>query len=74
MPHPKKRKTKAGTNRRRSHHALIALNLTICKKCGKTIMPHKACAGCGYYNEREIIDVHKKLSSKDKKKIKKTKK
>lgn len=71
MPHPKKRKTKAGTNRRRSHHALKSIKFTICKKCGKTIMPHKACPGCGYYNGREVVDVFKKLNNKEKKKAKK---
>lgn len=74
MPHPKKRKTKAGTNQRRSHHALSALNLTTCRKCGKTILPHKTCPGCGYYKGKEVIDVNKKLSNKEKSKVKKASK
>ena len=66
MPHPKKRTTQSAKNQRRSHHALKKINLVKCGKCGKLIKPHHACPGCGYYNNREVIDITKNLSRKEK--------
>jgi len=71
MPHPKKRTTKSAKNQRRSHHALKKVNLIKCGKCGKSIKPHHACSNCGYYNGKEVIDVMKKLSKKERIKTKK---
>ncbi len=75
MPHPKKRKTKSGTRQRRSHSALEKINLAKCRKCGKLIRPHSICPACGYYGNKEMIDVLEELSDKKKKdeKEKKTK-
>jgi len=39
-----------------------------CKKCGTEILPHTLCLNCGTYNGREIIDVLKKLTKKERKK------
>lgn len=66
MPHPKKRTTQSAKNQRRSHHALKKISLVKCGKCGKPIKPHHACSSCGYYNSREVIDITKNLSKKEK--------
>ena len=71
MPHPKKRTTQSAKNQRRSHHALKKINLTKCGKCGKPIKPHHACSSCGYYKNKEVIDVTKNLSKKEKVGVKK---
>lgn len=42
--------------------------LAVCPKCGKEIMPHRACAFCGYYKGREIVNVLAKLDRKERKK------
>ncbi len=73
MPHPKKKTTKAARNQRRSHHALKEVTLTTCKKCNKPIKPHHACASCGYYKGKEVLNVTKKLPKKERIKIKKKK-
>jgi len=39
-----------------------------CKKCGEEILPHTLCLNCGNYNGREVIDVLKKLTKKERKK------
>ena len=65
---PKKRKSKSATRQRRSHHALKATNVAVCRKCGKPVKPHHACLNCGYYNGREEIDVMKKLSKAERRK------
>lgn len=69
----KQKRTKAARNQRRSHHALKLIKSTKCEKCGKTIRPHRACSGCGYYKGNAVIDVMKKLSPKEKKKAVKAK-
>ena len=66
MPHPKKRTTQSAKNQRRSHHTLKKINLTKCGKCGKSIKPHHACSACGYYKNKEVINVTKNLSKKEK--------
>lgn len=42
--------------------------LTKCQKCGKPVPGHTVCYVCGYYKKREVLDVLKKLTKKDRKK------
>ena len=39
-----------------------------CSKCGKMKRSHAVCQNCGYYKGREVIDVLKDLTKKEKKK------
>lgn len=50
------RLNRSKTGRRRSHHALAAKRAITCA-CGTLRAPHRACAGCGKYNGKVIIDV-----------------
>ncbi len=43
-------------------------SLGVCPKCGKPVLSHTVCPNCGYYNNRQVIDVLKKLTKKEKKK------
>ncbi len=38
-----------------------------CPKCGKATLPHRACANCGSYKGRQVIDVLKKLNKIERK-------
>lgn len=67
MPVPKQRHTKSRRNRRRSHLAMKKKNLSTCPKCGEPILSHRYCANCGYYKNREVVDVLAKLEKKQKK-------
>lgn len=67
MPVPKKHHTKTRTRKRRSHHALKIVKLLSCQKCGKSIIPHRACPYCGFYQGREVVNVLAKLDKKEKK-------
>ncbi len=49
------------------HLFLKAAFLTKCPKCGKPAPPHSVCPNCGFYKGREVIDVMKKLTRKEKK-------
>jgi large subunit ribosomal protein L32 len=50
------RRNRSQTAKRRSHHALRATGVQKCE-CGALRLPHRACAECGKYNGRVIIDV-----------------
>lgn len=54
------RHTRAHTKNRRSHHALKAPTLAVCKNCGANHRPHHMCLECGFYNGRQVIDLAKK--------------
>lgn len=62
------RHTKSQRNRVRSHHALKAKVYGACSHCKKPIMPHVICKNCGYYKDRQVIDVLAKLDKKERKK------
>jgi len=59
---PGHRRTSSHKRRRASHFALKAANLTKCPNCQYPIMTHRACANCGYYKGRKVLEV--KLKSK----------
>ena len=68
MAVPKQRHTKSRRDRRRVHLRLTLPQLVTCPKCGKLKLPHTACSYCGYYKDRKIIDVLKKVGKKERKK------
>lgn len=51
------RHTRSHTANRRSHHALKAPNLALCKGCGAMHRPHHMCLECGFYKGRVVIDL-----------------
>ncbi len=67
MTAPKSRGTKSKRDKRRLHIRLKKPNLVKCKKCGKSILPHTVCSFCGYYKDKQIINVLEK-EEKDKEK------
>ena len=67
MAVPKQRHTKSRRNKRRAQIFLKAPIFAKCPKCAKPVLSHIVCKNCGYYKGREIIDVLKKLTKKEKK-------
>lgn len=61
------RHTGSHTGNRRSHDALKKASLSACQKCGEQKLSHAVCPNCGTYNERQVVDVLKKLTKKEKK-------
>lgn len=59
---PGHRRTSSHKRRRASQHGLTAVNPAICPKCGKTTRPHRACAFCGTYRGRQVINVDKRTN------------
>lgn len=74
MAVPKQRKTKSRRNQRRMHQHLETPSLVSCRKCGKPKRSHATCDYCGYYRDREVIDVLKDMGQKEKKKRQKEEK
>jgi len=64
---PKQRKTKSRQANRRMHLFIKRRFLISCPKCAKPALPHTVCHNCGYYKGRQVIDVMKKLTKKEKK-------
>lgn len=61
------RATRSHRNNRRSHHALDAVRVSKCGKCGAPHQSHHVCMGCGTYNGRVVIDLAAKVAAKAKK-------
>ena len=68
MAVPKRRKTSSRRDQRRMHLFLKTPALIYCPKCKKPAKPHTVCLNCGYYKEKEIIDVLGRLTKKERKK------
>ena len=59
------RHTRAHTKNRRSHHALKAATLAVCKNCGSEHRPHHMCLDCGFYKGRQVIDLAAKKAKRN---------
>ncbi|MCB1054037.1 MAG: 50S ribosomal protein L32 [Acidobacteria bacterium] len=57
MPNPKRRHSKARRDKRRAHDALDRPASSTCPNCGEVKVPHRACRHCGYYKDREVVEV-----------------
>ncbi len=58
MPVPKQRKGRMSTRIRRSANDHIDTPArSVCPKCGEVKLPHRVCTNCGYYKDREVLDV-----------------
>lgn len=58
MAVPKRKTSKARKNKRRSNvWRMDAPVLVRCPRCGEYKRPHRVCASCGYYNDREVIKI-----------------
>ncbi|HEX9663583.1 MAG TPA: 50S ribosomal protein L32 [Candidatus Binatia bacterium] len=55
MPVPKRRTSKRVKNQRRSHDAIAKPQWSTCANCGETVLPHRACAHCGFYRGRAVV-------------------
>ncbi len=67
------RHTRSQRGNTRSHHALVASTLTLCKECGSPKLPHSVCKVCGKYKGKQVLDVHAKITKKEDKKKEKSK-
>ncbi|MHB8927039.1 MAG: 50S ribosomal protein L32 [Bacillota bacterium] len=57
MAQPKRKTSHARQAKRRANWKLTAPGLVECPQCHKPKLPHRVCPHCGYYHEREVIEV-----------------
>jgi len=57
MPNPKRRHSKRRTSTRRSHDGLTTTGTSECPNCHERKLPHHACAKCGTYKGRDVLEV-----------------
>lgn len=57
MPVPKEKKSRSKRDMRRAWHDRIKNipNSVACPRCSELKRPHRVCAHCGYYRDREIF-------------------
>ena len=67
MALPGHRRTSSHKRLRASHFALAKKTAAKCGKCGKAVRPHRACAFCGTYKGREVVNVVKRTKRSTKK-------
>ena len=60
---PSKRRTKTSKKDRASHFALKSQDLNNCPQCGKPVQSHRACAKCGTYKGRVVVEVKTKTKT-----------
>ena len=57
MAVPKKKTSPSKRGLRRSHWRLTAPTPSRCSHCGAPVRPHRVCARCGHYGDREVVVV-----------------
>ncbi|MEW8972787.1 MAG: 50S ribosomal protein L32 [Tissierellaceae bacterium] len=58
MAVPKRKTSKARRDRRRaSSYRLNRATVSECPQCHEPKLPHRVCRSCGYYRNREVIEV-----------------
>ena len=58
MAVPKKKKSKMKSRHQRAAAwRLDAPARSTCNRCGATKVPHTVCGACGWYNDRQAVDV-----------------
>lgn len=58
MAVPKRKTSKSKKNKRRaSAYKLPKVTISECPQCHEPKLPHRVCRACGYYKDREAIDV-----------------
>ncbi|MFQ5672185.1 MAG: 50S ribosomal protein L32 [Nitrospinales bacterium] len=57
MAVPKKKRSKSKQGHTRSHQALSVPSYGECPQCHETKRPHHVCPHCGYYKDKEVLQV-----------------
>jgi len=55
---PKRKKSRSRTRHRKAQWLRTPLPpMASCKRCKSPVQPHTVCAVCGYYKDRQVIQV-----------------
>ena len=59
MAVPARRTSKTAKRMRRANFNLKITGLVKCANCGATIVSHRVCPSCGYYDGKEVVESKK---------------
>ena len=54
---PFRKVSKTRGRKRRTHYTVSANATVVCPKCGEAVRPHRACKACGYYGDKNVLNV-----------------
>ena len=58
MAQPKKKKSYARTHTRKSANMKLPVRSRAnCSQCGAERLPHRICPQCGWYKDRQVVEV-----------------
>ncbi|MBP7088504.1 MAG: 50S ribosomal protein L32 [Candidatus Omnitrophica bacterium] len=57
MAHPKRKHSCSRSRKRRTHQKCSFPLLVECKQCKRKKPAHMICPFCGYYQDREVIEI-----------------
>lgn len=66
MAHPKRKHSKARGRKRRTHQKANMPLLVECKECRRPKPAHMVCPFCGYYKNKEVVEIKVKETKKRK--------
>lgn len=64
MALPMRKHCRARRDKSRMHWRLTLPGLSKCPQCGKPVLPHRVCLGCGYYRGRQVLVIAAKAPKK----------
>lgn len=65
MAVPRNRMSNARRKSKQAHSAKVKKNPVSCTSCGALIIPHVACKACGWYNNREVVQVKERAGESE---------
>jgi large subunit ribosomal protein L32 len=54
---PKRKKSRARTNHRKSQWKGTLPTYSTCPQCHQPKLPHRVCPNCGYYRGRQAVEI-----------------
>ena len=60
MAHPKRKHSRSRGRKRRTHQTVSSPLLVECKQCKNSKPAHMVCPFCGYYRDKEVIQIRPK--------------
>lgn len=65
MALPKRQHSKQRSRKRRTHYKITMASMGKCPQCKKSVMSHRVCPSCGYYNGKPVVEI--KIEAEEKK-------
>ena len=58
MAVPKQKRSRSRTHHKRAKiYKPIHVALSVCPRSGATKQPHRVCLSCGYYGDRQVLEI-----------------